>query len=91
MTLKIILYFCIFCLLFTFLVKADFISLFLFIVLLIVINTGKTNYLFEHFKIILIGLLTVVGYDVFDYLFLGKIKVESMSAVEGWARFFGFL
>ena len=91
LTLKIILYFCIICLLFSFMLKPDFVSLFLFIVLLIVINTGKTNYLFLHFNKILIGILVVIFYDVFDYLFLRKITIESMSAVEGWANFFGFL
>ena len=91
LTLKIILYFCIFCLLFTFMVKPDFISLFLFIVLLIVINTGKTNYLFLHFDKILIGILVVIGYDVFDHFFLRKIIIDSMSAVDGWSNFFGFL
>ena len=91
MTLKIILYFCIFCLLFTFMVKPDFISLFLFIVLLIFINTGKTNYLFMYFDKILIGILVVIGYDLFDYFFLRKITIDSMSAVDGWSNFFGFL
>ena len=77
--------------LFTFMVKPDFISLFLFIVLLIFINTGKTNYLFMYFDKILIGILVVIGYDLFDYFFLRKIAIDSMSAVDGWSNLFCFL
>jgi hypothetical protein len=90
-TLKFILYFCILTILFTTLVKPDFISLFICLILLILLNTGKSNYIIEHFKIILIGILTMIGYDLIDYLFLRKFQVEVMSAVEGWGRFFGFL
>jgi len=90
-TLKIILYFCILTILFTTLVKPDFISLFICLILLILLNTGKSSYILDHFKIILIGILTMIGYDLIDYIFLRKFQVEVMSAVEGWGRFFGFL
>ena len=90
-TLKFILYFCILCLLFTTLVKPDFISLFICLILLILLNTNKTNYFFEHFKVIIIGICIMIAYDLMDYLFLRKFEVELMSAVEGWGRFFGFL
>ena len=91
LTLKFILYFCILCLLFTTLVKPDFISLFICLILLILLNTNKTNYFFEHFKIIITGICIMIAYDLMDYLFLRKFEVELMSAVEGWGRFFGFL
>jgi hypothetical protein len=90
-TLKFILYFCILTILFTTLVKPDFISLFICLILLILLNTGKSSYILDHFKIILIGILTMIGYDLIDYIFLRKFQVEVMSAVEGWGRFFGFL
>ena len=89
--LKFILYFCIMTLLFTTLVKPDFISLFICLILLILLNTSKTNYIFEHFNKILIGILIMIAYDLMDFIFLRKFKVEIMSAVEGWANFFGFL
>ena len=90
-TLKIILYFCILTLLFTTLVKPDFISLFICLLLLILLNTCKTNYIFENFNIFLGGILTMIAYDLIDYIFLRKFQIEIMSRVEGWARFFGFL
>ena len=90
-TLKFILYFCILTILFTTLVKPDFISLFICLILLILLNTGKSSYILDNFKIILIGILTMIGYDLIDYIFLRKFQVEVMSAVEGWGRFFGFL
>jgi hypothetical protein len=90
-TLKFILYFCILTILFTTLVKPDFISLFICLILLILLNTGKSSYILDHFKIILIGILIMIGYDLIDYIFLRKFQVEVMSAVEGWGRFFGFL
>ena len=90
-TLKIILYFCLLTLLFTTLVKPDFISLFICLLLLILLNTCKTNYIFEHFNIFLGGIITMIAYDLMDYIFLRKFTVEIMSRVEGWARFFGFL
>jgi hypothetical protein len=89
--LKFILYFCILTLLFTTLVKPDFISLFICLILLILLNTSKTNYIFEHFNMILIGICIMIAYDLMDYIFLRKFQVEIMSAVEGWGRFFGFL
>ena len=33
----------------------------------------------------------MIAYDLVDYAFLRKHRVELMSAVEGWGRFFGFL
>ena len=90
-TLKFILYFCILTLLFTTLVKPDFISLFICLILLILLNTSKTNYIFDHFNKILIGICIMIAYDLIDYVFLRKYQVEIMSAVEGWGRFFGFL
>ena len=91
LTLKLILYFCILTLLFTTLVKPDFISLFICLILLILLNTDKTNYFFEHFNKILFGICAMIIFDLIDYIFLRKFKVEIMSAVEGWGRFFGFL
>ena len=91
LTLKFILYFCILCLLFTTLVKPDFISLFICLILLVLLNTNKTNYFFENFKVIIIGICIMIVYDLIDYVFLRKFQVELMSAVEGWGRFFGFL
>jgi hypothetical protein len=91
LTLKIILYFCILTLLFSTLVKPDFISLFICLILLILLNTSKTNYIFDHFNKILIGICIMIAYDLMDYIFLRKFKVEIMSAVEGWGNFFGFL
>ena len=91
LTLQLILYFCILTLLFTTLVKPDFISLFICLILLILLNTGKTNYFFEHFNKILFGICAMIVFDLIDYIFLRKFKVEIMSAVEGWGRFFGFL
>jgi hypothetical protein len=91
LTLQIILYFCILTLLFTTLVKPDFISLFICLILLILLNTDKTNYFFEHFNKILFGICAMIIFDLIDYIFLRKFKVEIMSAVEGWGRFFGFL
>ena len=91
LTLKIILYFCILTLLFTTLVKPDFISLFICLILLILLNTSKTNYIFDHFNKILIGIIIMIAYDLIDFIFLRKFQVEIMSAVEGWGRFFGFL
>ena len=91
LTLKFILYFCILTLLFTTLVKPDFISLFICLILLILLNTSKTNYIFDHFNKILIGICIMIAYDLVDYAFLRKHRVELMSAVEGWGRFFGFL
>ena len=90
-TLKFILYFCILCLLFTTLVKPDFISLFICLLLLILLNTCKTNYIFDNFNYFLTGIIIMIVYDFIDYLFLRKFTVDVMSAVEGWARFFGFL
>ena len=90
-TLKIILYFCILTLLFTTLVKPDFISLFICLLLLILLNTCKTNYIFENFNIFLGGIIAMIAYDLIDYMFLRKFQIEIMSRVEGWARFFGFL
>ena len=90
-TLKIILYFCILTLLFTTLVKPDFISLFICLLLLILLNTCKTNYIFENFNIFLGGIIAMIAYDLIDYIFLRKFQIEIMSRVEGWARFFGFL
>ena len=90
-SLKIILYFNIFILLFTTLVKPDFISLFICFILLLVFNTEKYNYFFEHFDKILIGILIMIAYDIMDYLFLRKYRVDNMSAVDGWGKFFGFL
>ena len=90
-TLKIILYFCILTLLFTTLVKPDFISLFICLLLLILLNTCKTNYIFENFNILLGGIIAMIAYDLIDYIFLRKFQIEIMSRVEGWARFFGFL
>ena len=91
LTLQLILYFCILTLLFTTLVKPDFISLFICLILLILLNTGKTGYFFEHFNKILFGICAMIVFDLIDYIFLRKFKVEIMSAVEGWGRFFGFL
>ena len=90
-TLKIILYFCILTLLFTTLVKPDFISLFICLLLLILLNTCKTNYIFENFNIFLGGIIAMIAYDLIDYIFLRKFRIDIMSKVEGWARFFGFL
>lgn len=90
-SLKIILYFNIFILLFTTLVKSDFISLFICFILLLIFNTEKYNYFFEHFDKILIGILIMIAYDIMDYLFLRKYTVDNMSAVDGWGKFFGFL
>ena len=90
LTLKIILYFNIFIILFTTLIKPDFISLFICLILLLFINTDKTNYFFEQFDKILIGILIMLAYDIFDFLFLRKIKIEGMSRVDGWGKFFGF-
>ena len=89
--LKIILYFCILTLLFTTLVKPDFISLFICLLLLILLNTCKTNYIFENFNIFLGGIIAMIAYDLIDYIFLRKFRIDIMSKVEGWARFFGFL
>ena len=33
----------------------------------------------------------MITYDLMDYIFLRKLQVELMSAIEGWGRFFGFL
>ena len=91
LTLKFILYFCILTLLFTTLVKPDFISLFICLILLLFINTDKTNYFFEQFDKILIGILIMIAYDIFDFLLLRKNIIEAMSSVDGWGKFFGFL
>ena len=90
-TLKIILYFCILTLLFTTLVKPDFISLVICLLLLILLNTCRTNYIFENINIFLGGIIVMIVYDLIDYVFLRKFNIEIMSRVEGWARFFGFL
>ncbi len=90
-TLKFILYFNILILLFTTLVKPDFISLFICLILLMFINTDKTNYFFEQFDKILIGILIMIAYDIFDFLVLRKNKIEVMSSIDGWGKFFGFL
>ena len=90
-TLKIILYFCILTLLFTTLVKPDFISLVICLLLLILLNTCRTNYIFENINIFLGGIIIMIVYDLIDYVFLRKFSIEIMSRVEGWARFFGFL
>ena len=90
-TLKIILYFCILTLLFTTLVKPDFISLVICLLLLILLNTCRTNYIFENINIFLGGIIVMIVYDLIDYVFLRKFSIEIMSRVEGWARFFGFL
>jgi hypothetical protein len=90
-TLKIILYLNIFILLFTTLIKPDFISLFICLILLLFINTDKTNYFFEQFDKILIGILIMIAYDIFDFLLLRKNIIEAMSSVDGWGKFFGFL
>ena len=89
--LKFILYFCLITLLFTTLVKPDFISLFLCLILLVLLNTSKTNYIFAHFNKILIGICVMIIYDLIDFIFLRKFQIEIMSAIEGWGRFFGFL
>ena len=90
-TLKIILYLNIFILLFTTLIKPDFISLFICLILLLFINTDKTNYFYEQFDKILIGILIMIAYDIFDVLLLRKNVIEAMSSVDGWGKFFGFL
>ena len=90
-TLKIILYLNIFILLFTTLIKPDFISLFICLILLLFINTDKTNYFYEQFDKILIGILIMIAYDIFDFLLLRKNIIEAMSSVDGWGKFFGFL
>ena len=66
-TLKIILYFCILTLLFTTLVKPDFISLFICLLLLILLNTCKTNYIFENFNIFLGGIIAMIAYDLISH------------------------
>ena len=90
LTLKIILYFCILTLLFTTLVKPDFISLFICLILLILLNTSKTNYIFDHFNKILIDIGIMIAYDLIDYIFLRKFKVEIMLAVEDEVTFSDF-
>ena len=89
--LKSILYFCILTLLFTTLVKPDFISLFICLLLLILLNTSKTNYIFDNFNIILIGIMIMILYDLSDYIFMRKFSIDIMSKIEGWGKFFGFL
>ena len=83
LNLKFILYFCIINILFTTLVKPHFISLFICLFLLILLNRSKTNYLFDHFNKILIGIWLMIAYDLIDYAFLIKHRVELISAVEG--------
>ena len=78
-TLKIILY------------LPDFISLVICLLLLILLNTCKTNYIFENINVFLGGIIVMIVYDLIDYVFLRKFSIEIMSRVEGWARFFGFL
>ena len=68
-TLKIILYFCILTLLFTTLVKPDFISLVICLLLLILLNTCRTNYIFENINIFLGGIIIMIVYDLIDYAF----------------------
>lgn len=90
LSLKVILYYNIFILLFTTLVKPDFISLFICLIFLLFINTEKYNYFFEQYDKILIGILIMIAYDIMDFLFLRKNCYDMMSAVNGWGKFFGF-
>ena len=90
LSLKVILYFNIFILLFTTLIKPDFISIFICLILLLFINTEKYNYFFEQYDKILIGILIMIAYDIMDFLFLRKNSFDMMSAVDGWGKFFGF-
>ena len=88
---KMIIYFCIFTQLFTSMTKPDFISLFIEIALAIIINTGMTNYLSQYFTFFFSGIIIGIFFDIFDYLFIKAIDVESMSAINGWVKFFSFL
>ena len=88
---KGVIYFCIFTQLFTSMTKPDFISLFIEITLGIIINTGMTDYLSKYFTFFFSGVILGVCFDIFDYLFISAINVESMSAVNGWVKFFSFL
>ena len=90
LSLKIILYFNVFILLLTTLVKPDFISLFICLILLLFINTEKYNYFFENYDKILIGVLIMIAYDIIDFLCLRKNSIDNMSSVDGWGKFFGF-
>ena len=90
LSLKIILYFNIFILLLTTLVKPDFISLFICLILLLFINTEKYNYFFENYDKIIIAILIMIAYDIIDFLFLRKNSIDMMSSVDGWGKFFGF-
>ena len=88
---KLIIYFCIFTQLFTSFTKPDFISLVLEIVLAIIINTGRTNYLYEYYKKLLFGIIIGICYDLFDFLFINNISIRSMSSVNTIVKIFGFL
>lgn len=90
LSLKVILYFNVFILLFTTLIKPDFISIFICLILLLFINTEKYNYFFEQYDKILIGILIMIAYDIMDFLFLRKNSFDMMSSVDGWGKFFGF-
>ena len=72
------------------LVKPDCISLFICLILLIFLNTSKTNYIFDHFNKILIHIGIMIAYDLIDYIFLRKFKVEIMLAVEDEVTFSDF-
>ena len=92
--IQILLYFSLGVTFITNLTKNDFISLFVELAFIIVINTEKTAFLFEYFKTFLSMLLITVVYDVCDYLFLRNVEFDSMKGINsfvGLFSFFGFL
>lgn len=89
--LQIILYFCVGMTFITNLSKNDFLSLFVELCFIIVINTEKTQYIFEYFYTFLSMLVVIIVYDLTDYLILRATSFASMKSCNSWVALFSFL
>lgn len=89
--LQIILYFCVGMTFITNLSKNDFLSLFVELCFIIVINTEKTQYIFEYFYTFLSMLIAIIAYDLTDCLVLRATNFASMKSCNSWVALFSFL
>lgn len=89
--IKIILYISIIMTLVTTLVKPDFFSLFIEMIIVIIINTGMTQTLFDRFFIFFGLLLFSIAYDFVDYFLLRQMQFKSMKTVNGVVALFALI
>lgn len=89
--LKIILYISIIMSLFTTLAKPDFVSLFIEIIIVIIINTKMSQTLFDHFFIFVGMILFSIAYDFIDYFCLRQMRFKSMKVVNSVVALFSLI